>query len=106
MMLVDQLIDKIELNDLASHQDLSMIAEIVGIEKTRELIKIYGGLKFMIPQVETLMTRYPEIECKLHDIIAGKIATLNPKNLALELHISERVAKRIINTVKLKQSTN
>ena len=82
---LNEIVNQIRENELTP--DLQMIAETIGMDAVRELLKKLGGLNFYIPRLarlESFIERYMKQE-------PGK----SIKQLAIELRVSEQFLKTI-----------
>lgn len=92
------LLDKIKIEDLDGDQ--RDIADLIGLESYKELVRAYGGCRIYIYKAESLSL------CKRNEEIRKKFTGCNARDLAIEYNLSERMIQEItsdeLQTIKLK----
>lgn len=78
----------IKLKDLQGDQ--RELAEIIGIEKYLELVRVCGGTTIYIAKMDKLLN------AKRDSDIVNKFNGYNYKSLANEYHLTERMVREII----------
>lgn len=86
------LIDKLQLEDLEAEQH--KLAEVIGIEAYRRLLKSYAGLGIYVPTVDT-------ITLNLRDrLIREEYTGYNARELALKYGLTERWIQTITENIR------
>lgn len=81
-------VSKLELQDLDEEQ--RRIAEVIGIESYRQLVKNYGGISIYVPKSEMLTIRVR------NDVIKAEFDGTNITQLARKYNITETWARYIV----------
>ncbi|MEG0655265.1 MAG: Mor transcription activator family protein [Hydrogenoanaerobacterium sp.] len=89
---MNSLLDTISIDDLEGEQ--LEIAEIVGIEKYRELVRRFGGNQMRILQEDTL------IKDKRDSEIRSTYNGYNALELSIKYNLSDRTIRAIVATIK------
>ena len=90
-------IDDITLDRLTADQ--YSLAELIGIEAYKKLVRIYGGSSIYIWKADTIMKNYRNNE------ICSKFNGFNYRELAKEYNLSEKMIREITSD-KLKEIKN
>ena len=83
----EELVKLVEFDDLS--EDMKEVAEVLGIEAVRTLIKDCGGLRFQVPT-------YRSIKPAMRKYIHNSKCKLTVRQIARRINVSERYVKNII----------
>ena len=92
------LLDKITLEDLSEEQ--RQLAEIVGMDAYRQLVRVYGGCSVYIPKAEGLE------KSARNDAIRADFTGYNYRYLAAKYNLTEVTIRAIVSEIDRKMKAD
>ena len=92
MDITNQLLDEITLDDLK--EDQRDLAEVIGLEAYRDLVRNFGGNQIRIYQAKTIVL--PRRDRLIRSMYNGK----NETQLSVKFGLSDRVIREIVHSLK------